>query len=74
MSGALGEGNGGSAASHGGKAMPFRHPVVSDEAMPPARGVASQPIETRAGKAEPYRSVRRQSRKGGPTNQPWTVS
>ena len=53
------------ATAHCGKALPFRTRPYSyqREAAPRFRGVASYFLEHRIGKAKPYRSVLRQSRK-----------
>jgi len=53
----------GLAAAHSGKALPFRcSSLYEAEAAPRAGGVASLFFGPRAGKAEPYRCVLRQSR------------
>jgi len=59
------KGNCGSAKADGGKASPFRlMPHLNfGEAAPRPGGVASHLCKDRTGKAKPYRSVRRQSRK-----------
>src|SRR2546427_10350544 len=55
----------GSAAAHCGEALPFRcSSFFEGEAMPRLGGVASSFFRPRGGKAEPYRTVLRQSRKG----------
>src|SRR5260370_42019178 len=55
----------GSAAAQCGKALPFRCSLFfEEEAAPRLGGLASFPhYGRRAGKAKPYRTVRRQSRK-----------
>ncbi len=52
----------GSAAAQCGKAAPFRRCPFSFEAAPQMGGVASSHLWRVDGKAEPYRTVRRQSR------------
>src|ERR1044072_5211089 len=53
----------GSAASHCGKALPFRgSSSFQSEAAPRTGGIASILLQTAVGKAEPYRNVLRQSR------------
>src|SRR5439155_3675862 len=56
---------------HSGKAMPFRRSSIRGEAAPRFGGVASSAgWGSRDGKAEPYRSVLRQSRKNNLSGAP----